>query len=274
MGHTSNLCGGKMPTMYDAYIFDIDGTVYLGDAVLPGAAETVAALRAAGRRTIFLSNNPTRTRQQYASKLAGMGIPTPPEDIVNSSFVMARWLLREAPNARLYVVGEEPLMTDLRDAGFEFSERAGEIDIVVASFDRTFVYRKLQIAFDAIRAGARLVATNPDRYCPVPGGGQPDAAAIIAAIEACTGVKCDPIVGKPSPIMVSTVSSMLALPPERCIMVGDRLETDIKMGIEAGMATCLVLTGDATREKLAASGLHPTLVLERIDGLLDGTGSL
>ena len=255
--------------MYDAYIFDQDGTIYLGEQPLPGAAETIAALRAAGKRTIFLSNNPTKTREQYAAKLTRLGIPTPIEDIVNSSFVLVQWLLREAPAAELFVVGEEPLKSDLRAAGFVLSESAGEIDIVVASFDRTFDYRKLQIAFDAIRAGARLVATNPDRYCPVPGGGEPDCAAMIAAIEACTGVRCDPIVGKPSPIMVATITAMLGLPPERCIMVGDRLETDITMGIDAGMATCLVLTGDADRARLAASGLAPTLVLERIDGLLD-----
>jgi phosphoglycolate/pyridoxal phosphate phosphatase family enzyme len=254
--------------MYGAYIFDLDGTIYLGDSLLPGAGKVVAALRAAGRRTIFLSNNPTKTRQQYASKLSHLGIPTPAEDIVNSSFVMVEWLLREAPGARLFVVGEAPLRDELTAAGFRLSESAGEIDIVVASFDRTLTYYKLQVAFDAIRAGARLVATNGDRYCPVPGGGQPDAAAVIAAIEACTGAQCDPIVGKPSPIMLSTIMRLVNLPPERCIMVGDRLETDMTMGIAAGMATCLMLTGDATRDKLAASGLAPTLVLERIEGLL------
>lgn len=254
--------------MYDAYIFDLDGTIYLGDQLLPGAAETIAALRAAGKRTIFLSNNPTKTRAQYAAKLSAMGIATPIDDIVNSSFVMAAWLLREAPGATLFVVGEEPLKHDLAAAGFQFSEQAGAIEIVVASFDRTFAYHKLQVAFDAIRKGARLVATNPDRFCPTPAGGEPDAAAIIAAIEACTGVRCDPIVGKPSPIMVALIMDLLKLPAARCIMVGDRLETDMQMGIDAGMATCLVLTGDANRERLAASGLAPTLVLERIDGLL------
>jgi NagD protein len=254
--------------MYDAYIFDLDGTVYLGDILLPGAAETIARLRAAGKHTIFLSNNPTKTRQQYAAKLSKLGIPTPIDNIVNSSYVLVHWLLKTAPQARLFVVGEAPLKQDLQEAGFTFSEQAGEIDIVVASFDRTFDYHKLQVAFDAIRAGARLIATNPDRYCPVPGGGEPDCAAIIAAIEACTGAQCDPIVGKPSPIMVSTIMSLLKMPPTRCIMVGDRIETDIQMGIDAGMATCLVLTGDATRETLARSGLTPTLVLERIDGLL------
>jgi NagD protein len=256
------------PLIYSAYIFDLDGTIYLGDALLPGAAETVISLRAAGRQLVFLSNNPTRTRQQVADKLTRLGIPTPVQDIVNSSYVMVQWLLREAPQARLFVVGEQPLKNELRQAGFKFSEQAGEIDIVVASFDRTFTYHKLQVAFDAIRSGARLVATNPDRYCPMPGGGEPDCAAIIAAIEACTLVKCDPIVGKPSPIMVKTVMDLLDLPPEQCIMVGDRLETDITMGIAAGMHTCLVLSGDADRQRLAASGLQPTLVLERIDGLL------
>ena len=254
--------------MYDAYLFDLDGTIYLGDTPLPGAAETIAALRAAGRRTIFLSNNPTKTRHQYVTKLTAMGIPTTLEDVVNSSFVMVQWLLRQAPGARLFVVGEAPLQAELRAAGFRLTEQAGEIDFVVASFDRTFDYHKLQVAFDAIRVGARLVATNGDRYCPVPGGGQPDAAAVIAAIEACTGTTCDPIVGKPSPIMVSTIMEVLQRPPARCIMVGDRLETDIQMGINAGMATCLVLTGDATRGKLAASGLAPTYVVERIDELL------
>ena len=257
--------------MYSAYLFDLDGTIYLGDTLLPGAAETITVLRKAGRRTIFLSNNATKTRSEYVTKLTHLGIPTPLDDIINSSFVMVQWLLNEMPEARLFVVGEEPLKRDLRAAGFQLSETAGEIDIVVASFDRTFVYQKLQIAFVAIRLGARLVATNPDRYCPVPGGGgEPDCAAVIAAIEACTGVKCEAITGKPSPIMIKVITDMLQLPPEQCIVVGDRLETDIRMGIAAGMATCLVLTGDATQEKLVASGLQPTLVLERIDRLLDG----
>src|SRR5919205_3409715 len=100
--------------MYSAYLFDLDGTIYLGDTLLAGAAETIAALRAAGRRTIFLSNNPTKTRQQYAAKLTHLGIPTAVDDIVNSSFVMVQWLLRTAPQARLFVVGEEPLLCDLR----------------------------------------------------------------------------------------------------------------------------------------------------------------
>ncbi len=258
--------------MYEAYIFDLDGTIYLGDALLPGAANLITHIRAAGRRTLFLSNNPTRTRMQYAEKLTALGIPTPVEDIVNSSFVMVEWLLREAPGARVFVVGEQALCDEVQAAGFAFAETADTTDIVIASFDRTFAYWKLQRAFDAIRAGARLVATNADRYCPVPGGGQPDAAAVIAAIEACTGARCDTVVGKPSPIMVDTIRALLGVAPERCVVVGDRLETDIAMGVAAGMDTALVLTGASTPADLERSPVQPTFVLERIDELLiEGT---
>jgi HAD superfamily hydrolase (TIGR01450 family) len=198
-----------------------------------------------------------------------MGVQAELAEVVNSSHVMVQWLLEHAPGATLFVCGEAPLIGELQAAGFPMSERAGAIDIVVASFDRTFVYHKLQVAFDAIRAGARLVATNPDRFCPVPGGGEPDAAAIIAAIEACTNTRCEVNVGKPSPIMARTVSAMLGLPPERCIMVGDRLATDIAMGANAGMATALVLTGDSSRADLPAAPAQPTYVIE---GLLELLG--
>lgn len=164
---------------YDAYIFDLDGTVYLGDALLPNAGRAISTLRARGRRTVFLSNNPTHTAAEYAVKLTRLGLPTPVEDIVNSSIVMADFLgrLREREDLnRLFVIGEPPLCEVLAAAGFELVDDARATQAVIASFDRTFVYRKLQVAFDAIRAGARFFATNGDRYCPVPGGGEPDAA--------------------------------------------------------------------------------------------------
>ena len=245
---------------YDGYIFDLDGTIYLGDQLLPAAAELLATLRAEGRRIAFLSNNPTRTREQYVTKLRALGLEAELGEVINSSHVMVEWLREHAPGATLFVCGETPLITELAAAGFPLSEQAGQIDIVVASFDRSFTYHKLQVAFDAIRAGARLVATNPDRFCPVPGGGEPDAAAIIAAIEACTNTRCEVNVGKPSPIMARTVSALLQLPPERCIMVGDRLMTDIAMGAQAGMATLLVLTGDSTRADLASAPHQPTYI--------------
>jgi phosphoglycolate/pyridoxal phosphate phosphatase family enzyme len=254
--------------LYDAYIFDLDGTVYLGDELLPTVAETITSLRDLGKRTVFLSNNPTHTRHDYAAKLTRLGLPTPAEDIVNSSVVMADFLRRRLPTARLFVVGEEPLQAELQAAGFELTDDARRVDAVIASFDRTFVYRKLQIAFDAIRGGARFFATNADRYCPVPGGGEPDAAAIIAAVEACTNTEVEVVVGKPSAFMIDAILSLVDLPPDRCIITGDRLETDVLMGLEAGMATALTLTGATSRADLAASSILPTYVLGQLSDLL------
>jgi NagD protein len=253
--------------LFSAYIFDLDGTVYLGDALLPTAGETIQQLRRLGKRTVFLSNNPTKTRESQAAALTGLGLPTPPEDVLNSTLVMVDFLRRRMPGARLFVVGEPPLEQALRQAGFQLVDDASA-DAVIASFDRTLVYRKLQIAFDAIRRGARFFATNGDRYCPVPGGGEPDAAAVIAAIEACTDVKVEAIVGKPSAHMAEAVLGLLGLPPAECIMTGDRLETDVLMGLDAGMAAALTLTGATSAAQAAASPIRPTYVVRRLAELL------
>jgi NagD protein len=254
--------------LYKGYIFDLDGTIYLGDALLPTVAETITRLRGMGRRTVFLSNNPTQTRYDYAAKLSRLGLRTPAGDVINSSLVMADFMRRRLPGARLFVVGEEPLQRELRAAGFELTDDAAQIDAVIASFDRTFVYRKLQIAFDAIRAGARFFATNADRYCPTPDGGQPDAAAIIAAIEACTTTRVEEVVGKPSRHMVDAILRLLNLPASRCIMTGDRLEIDVRMGLRAGMDTALALTGATDEAALTASAVQPTYVLSKLSDLL------
>jgi len=267
-----------VPTrMYDGYLFDLDGTVYLGDRLLPGAYDLVTGLRSQGRETLFLSNNPTRDPQMYADKLARLGLPTPTSHIVNTVVTMAAWLKREAPDATVFVIGEEPLIRAIREAGIRLSDRPEEIDVVVASYDRGFDYRKLQIAFDALwqHRRARLVTTNPDAYCPMPGGrGEPDAAAVIAAIEASTGVRCEVNVGKPAPVMLQTALDILGLPAEDCLMVGDRLYTDIAMAVDAGIDSALVLTGESTLDMVQALSpeRRPTWVLQRIDQLLLGEG--
>jgi len=257
------------PERYFAgYIFDLDGTVYLGEALLPTAGETLTALRRHGSRTIFISNNPTHMRSDYADKLTRLGVPTPVEDVLTSSLVLVDFLQNRMPGARLFVIGEEPLCDELRRAGFDLVEDAPHVEAVIASFDRTFVYRKLQIAFDAIRAGARFFATNPDRYCPVPGGGEPDCAAIIAAIEACTNTRVEAVVGKPSHYMIEAALNLMNLPAGDCLMTGDRLETDVHMGQAAGMSTALMLSGTTPASALAASSIQPTYVLNQLGDLL------
>ena len=259
---------GPPDRLFDAYLFDLDGTVTLGDALLPTAGETITRLRAAGRRTLFLSNNPSRTAADYAARLTRLGLPTPAGDVVNSSLVMVDFLKRQMPGARLFVVGEASLCGELAAAGFELADEAAGVDAVIASFDRTFTYRKLQIAFDAIRGGARFFATNGDRYCPTPDGGQPDAAAMIAAIEAATNTQVEAVVGKPSPIMAEAALARLGLPPERCLMTGDRLETDVLFGLNAGMAAALTLTGTTSEAEAAASSIRPTYMMRTLNELL------
>ncbi|MGE5601635.1 MAG: HAD-IIA family hydrolase [Nitrososphaerales archaeon] len=253
--------------LYRGYIFDLDGTTYLGDRLLPTVVETIATLRGLGRRIAFLSNNPTHTRADYVARLNQLGLAVTPHDIIHSSLVMANFLQRHMPGARLFVVGEEPLKAELSEAGFAVVDSA-QVDAVIASFDRTFHYAKLQTAFDAIRAGARFFATNGDRYCPVPGGGQPDAAAIIAAIEACTATSVEAVVGKPSRHTVEAILNLLDLPAEDCIMTGDRLETDVLMGLNSGMDAALALTVATPESALATSPVRPTYALRELADLL------
>jgi len=173
----------------------------------------------------------------------------------------------------VFPIGEAPLTNALRDAGIRISSDPAEIDIVIASYDRGFDYVKLQIAFDAIwfHKRARLIATNPDRFCPLPGGrGEPDCAAITAAIEACTQTKAVAILGKPHRAMLDTALAGLDAAPADCVIVGDRVSTDIRMGLDAGMATALVLTGDTGPDDLARldPSDRPAIILDCIDRLL------
>ena len=184
--------------------------------------------------------------------------------------VLSRHLAQVAPGARVFVLGEPPLLDEMRQAGLQLAENPAQIDYVVAAFDRTFDYHKWNIAFQAIKFhGAHFVATNPDRTCPVEGGEVPDCAGIIAALEATTGKPVELIAGKPSPMMIQAASALLGLPVEQCLVVGDRLETDILMGREAGARTAVVLTGVTRREHLATSPVQPDYVLQNIGGLLD-----
>ena len=260
--------------LYDAYVFDMDGTIYLGDHLLPGVGRTLEALRERGVAVRFLSNNPTKDPEQYAVKLQALGLPTPVEDIANTVVTTVRWLQAHHPNAVLFPIAEEPLVRALTRAGFRISDDPALIDVVIASYDRTFDYRKLQIAFDALwfhRRGAILVQTNPDRYCPFPGGrGEPDCAAITAAIEASTGVHCSANFGKPGAIMVAEALAGLDLAPADVLMVGDRLATDVAMGKAAGMASALVLTGDNTEADALAlpDDDRPDVVVATLDELI------
>jgi arabinose operon protein AraL len=246
------------------FVFDLDGTVYLGNELIPGADRVIRVLREKGRKVVFLSNKPLNRREEYAEKLTHLGIPTDPGEVINSSFTLIRYLTKVAPHAKVFVIGEPPFLSEMAEAGFVLTEDPEEIQYVVVAFDRTFDYHKLFISFHAIRKGAHFIATNPDRTCPMEGGEYPDCAGVIAALEAVTERPVEVIAGKPSPLTVQIVLEMMGLAPEDCVLVGDRLETDIRMGLNSGMKTALVMTGVTTMETLEKSSIRPDYVFSSI----------
>jgi NagD protein len=265
------LTSGAVTTVprYDGYAFDLDGTIYLGDALIDGAAEVISTLRNAGARVVFVTNKPLETTADYATKLTKLGIPTEPSDVISAIDALVLYLRLQHPGARLMAVAEQVLIDEVTVAGFAVTADPLQTDVVVVSFDRTFDYAKLTLAYQAVKAGAVIVATNPDPYCPTPDGGLPDCAAMLAAIEACTGARAEAIVGKPSVHMASAFLDRLGVPADQAVMVGDRLLTDVTMGLSAGMASVLVLSGATTEDLLARSDVAPTWVLDDVRGLIN-----
>jgi NagD protein len=226
-------------------------------------------LRKRGSGVVFLSNKPIQRRAAYAAKLARLGIPTADEDVINSSLVLAQRLAAEAPGARVFAVGEPPLLEDLEDAGLVLESDPARIEWVVASLDRELTFRKLDIAYKALARGARFCATNPDRTLPLEGEQVPDCAAVIAALEACSGRSVEWVAGKPSAVMLEAALARLDLPARDCLVVGDRLETDVELGRRGGAWTAAVLTGVTTPDVLAASSIRPDFVCAGIHEVPD-----
>lgn len=269
-----------MKRQIDGFIFDLDGTVYLGESALPGSVDAIAILRQRGKRVLFVSNKPLEPRDVYAAKLTRLGIPTTPNDVITSAYVLGHHLAHTEPHLHLYVIGEESLRVELAGHGLTIVEEllhqdeknvihpAG-IDAVVVAFDRTLNYRKLNTAYQALLSGARFLATNADKTCPMPGGGIPDAGATIAALEHLTGRKVDLLAGKPSRLIMDVALERLGVPAGRCMMTGDRLETDIFMGQQAGMVTTVTLTGVATRADAATMSHPPDFIVESLGEIPD-----
>lgn len=252
------------------FIFDLDGTVYLGERLIDGAAEAIRTLRQRGDKVLFLSNKPIATRTSYAEKLTRMGIPTEIGDVLNSSLIVARYLRGTMlPGQRAYVVGEEPIRRELLDHGVCCTDRAAEADVVVLSWDRAFTYEKLNALYQAALRGATIVASNPDATCPLEDGQVPDTGTMIAALEAATGRRTVIVAGKPSRIAAEAAVERIGLDCKDCYVVGDRLETDIRMANESGMHSVLVLTGVGTKREAEAGPDRPRTVLPSIAEIVD-----
>jgi NagD protein len=257
------------PRLFSGYVVDLDGTVYLGDDPLPGAVDALATIRAAGSRVIFLTNNPLRSAASYAERLQGLGIEADEQEIVTPLGVLPGYLREHHAGVPVLTVAEPLVDQALLGEGITVTTEPSEAGVVVVSFDRTFDYAKLLRAFRAVRRwGAAIVATNPDPFCPSPDGGLPDCAAMLAAVEACTGARAEAVLGKPGPHMAAEVSTRLAVPASDAAMVGDRILTDVAMSRALGMTSILVLSGATTAADVAASSVQPDYVIDNLAGLL------
>ncbi|HEY0868381.1 MAG TPA: phosphoglycolate/pyridoxal phosphate family phosphatase [Fimbriimonas sp.] len=237
---------------YKAYLFDLDGTLFRGTSVIPGAPEVLAELRRRGALVRFLTNNSSQTRAQFAAKLQGMGFEAHEEEAVGSGYGTAKLLAKEGVRS-VFLVGEPGLVQTFREAGIAATNAPAngivtpnapdDVDAVVVGICRHFDYPLLNAAMQRIRRGARFVATNPDTTYPMEGDTLvPGAGSLVAAVAACS--EQEPlVVGKPKPYLVEMVLGETGLRPEEALVVGDRLDTDIECGKAAGCPTFLVLTG-------------------------------
>ena len=243
-------------------IIDMDGVLYRGKEAIPGAGDFLDFLRKRGIGFVLATNNSTRTPQQYVDKLTGMGVRVRPDEILTSAQATAGYLATIAPpGTRIFFVGMDGLWTALREAGFEFVEDQAEY--VVAGMDFTICYERLAQAALQIRAGARFIGTNADRTFPSERGIVPGAGALMAFLEAATGVT-PTIIGKPGTALLEQAMVRMGARPASTAVLGDRLETDILAGRRAGLPTLLVLSGVTDRAMLAESELQPDLVFDDV----------
>ncbi|MDP7328454.1 MAG: HAD-IIA family hydrolase [Candidatus Thalassarchaeaceae archaeon] len=252
----------------DAVFLDLDGTMYLGSHLIDGALEFLNRCESRGIRRFFLSNNSSRSVEQYLHKLSGLGIPATVDDVLLSTHDLISWL-HAFDYDRVYLVGTEGMRHMLENAGLTMD--AENPEIVVLGYDTEITYEKISTASIHLHNGIPMVVSHPDVVCPSPDGGLPDTGAYMAMFEATTGVKPIHVCGKPEPGMIEHKIKELGLEPARCAMVGDRLYTDMAMATRAGVKGILVLSGEATVEDVDSlpdgAEQRPSLIVQSVDEL-------
>lgn len=243
-------------------IVDIDGVVYRGSTPLPGAINAINAL-SERLKVLFLTNNSTRSRDEYRERLSSMGIDMERCSVLNSSRATALHLSRSGIHSAL-VIGERGLVDELVLEGVRVVDHGAEA--VVVGLDRSFSYEKMAAGLREVLGGATFVATNPDPTIPEEEGLLPGNGAQVAALQRASGVE-PLVVGKPERIIMDIALDELGISPNQILTIGDRLDTDILAGIRAGTKTCLVLTGATGKDDLEATDIHPDHVLESIADL-------
>ena len=246
------------------FVLDLDGTVSLGDRLLPGAAEMITRARALGRRILFFTNNTSRSPLEYVERLNRMGLAVTRADILTAGDVTVHYLRQHHPDARVFLLGVPALRESFAAGGIRLVEE--DPDLVVAGFDKTLTYERLEKACVFLRRGAGFLATHPDINCPTEAEPIPDCGAICAAITASTG-RAPRCLGKPAAETVELVEAVSGLRRESIAFVGDRLYTDVACGTRNGALGILVMTGETTPDMLAESCFSPDAVFPSLGAM-------
>ncbi len=249
------------------FLLDMDGTFYLGNQLIEGSLSFIEKVKETGRDFMFLTNNSSHNSAFYVEKLKKMGLSVDRSKVMTSGEATCEKIQELYPGKKCFILGNEFLMEDFREAGIEIDQE--NPDIVVIGFDTTLDYAKMCAVCDFVRAGLPYIATHPDFNCPTETGFIPDIGAIMAFIEASTGRRPDLVVGKPNTGIVEAVLRRTGLQTHELAMVGDRLYTDIETGLRSGMLSILVMSGETTEEMLASSETNPDLKFGRLSDMND-----
>jgi NagD protein len=253
--------------MKQGYLIDMDGVIYRGHELIPGAKEFIRLLVDNKIPFIFMTNNSQRTRRDVATKVQRMGIPAEEHHIFTCAIATARFLARQKPDGTAYVIGEGGLLQALHEVGYSIVD--SDPDYVVVGEGRVLSMEMAEKAVKMIQQGARLIATNPDPNCPTEDGLlRPGCGAIAALLEKTTGASAFSV-GKPSPVLMRQARKELGLATEETTVIGDTMETDVLGGVQMGYRTLLVLTGSTSRESLRQYAFMPSMVVDSVADLLD-----
>ena len=243
------------------FLFDQDGTLYLGDRLYDFTIELLDTIRASGKQYLFMTNNSSKSVEDYIKKLARLGISAVREDFITSSQATAYYLHQHYPDKTLYVCGTRSLIAELEREGFSVTTDLSQVDCVVMGFDTELTFQKLEDVSRLLLTRPELpyIATNPDWVCPTEFGSVPDCGSVCEMIYNATG-KRPVFIGKPSPLMPQLAMERQGVTKDETMVIGDRIYTDVKSGLNAGVTTALVLSGETTRDILDASEVKPDMV--------------
>jgi NagD protein len=250
----------------ESWLMDMDGVLVHEANALPGADRFLARLRELGRPFLLLTNNSIYTRRDLAARLQASGLDVPEELIWTSALATARFLENQRPGGTAFVVGESGLSTSLYQSGYTLTDR--DPDYVVLGETRTYSFERITQAIRLIVEGARFIATNPDPTGPSPGGPLPATGSVAALITKATGIE-PYFVGKPNPLMMRSALNALNAHSETTAMIGDRMDTDIVAGLEAGLETILVLSGVTTADEAERFPYRPSRIVDSVADLID-----